>query len=91
MSALRLSSLIDDAALGDCGHRSSRITCPTVPKDSSGQADACDVPRPLPLPQESASQRYSDFQKEAQLIAEEFTQSDWEALEAVESEEAALR
>jgi len=31
----------------------------------------------------------ADYQKEAQLVAEEFTQSDWEALEiAVEEEEA---
>jgi hypothetical protein len=31
------------------------------------------------------------YQKEAQLIADEVTQSDWEALEAIEGEEVALR
>jgi hypothetical protein len=33
----------------------------------------------------------ADYQKEAQLIADEFTQSDWEALEAIESQEVALQ
>ncbi len=33
----------------------------------------------------------SDYQKEAQLIAEEFTQSDWEALETVDNGQESLR
>jgi hypothetical protein len=33
----------------------------------------------------------SDYQKEAQLIAEEFTQSDWEALETVDNGQETLR
>jgi hypothetical protein len=33
----------------------------------------------------------SDYQKQAQLIAEEFTQSDWEALETIDREQETLR